>query len=50
MITALRTCALAISIFVICGFQAAAGDVVPVTADNFVRAESDLYLGGVSKD
>ena len=23
---------------------------VPVTADNFVRAESDLYFGGVLKD
>lgn len=23
---------------------------VPVTADNFVRAESDLYFGGVIKD
>jgi hypothetical protein len=50
MITALRTCALAIAISVIFGFQAAAGDAVPVTADNFVRAESDFYLGGVAKD
>jgi hypothetical protein len=50
MITALRTCALAIAISVIFGFQAAAGDAVPVTADNFVRAESDLYLGGVARD
>jgi hypothetical protein len=30
--------------------QGAQGDAVPVTADNFVRAESDLYLGGVVKD
>jgi hypothetical protein len=27
-----------------------AADAVPVTADNFVRAESDLYFGGVIKD
>ena len=30
--------------------QEAQGAVVPVTADNFVRAESDFYLGGVAKD
>jgi hypothetical protein len=49
MITALRSCALAISISVICGLQAAAADAVPVTADNFMRAESDLYFGSVAK-
>jgi hypothetical protein len=27
-----------------------AGDAVPVTVDNFVRAESDLYFGGVIKN
>ena len=27
-----------------------AGIAVPVTVDNFVRAESDMYLGGVAKD
>ena len=27
-----------------------AGNAVPVTADNFIRAESDLYLGGILKD
>ena len=26
------------------------GEPVPVTADNFVRAETDLYFGGVLKD
>ena len=26
------------------------GDAVPVTAENFARAESDLYFGGVVKD
>ena len=30
--------------------QAPAGSPVPVTADNFIRAESDLYLGGILKD
>jgi hypothetical protein len=29
---------------------AAAADTVPVTVDNFVRAETDLYFGGVAKD
>jgi len=27
--------------------QSPAGDAVPVTADNFTRAESDMYFGGV---
>jgi hypothetical protein len=27
-----------------------AADTIPVTVDNFVRAESDLYFGGVIKD
>ena len=26
------------------------GDLVPVTADNFVRAESDTYFAGLVKD
>ena len=30
--------------------QAPKGDPVPVTVDNFVRAESDLYFGGILKD
>lgn len=30
--------------------QSPAGGSVPVTADNFVRAETDLYFGGVLKD
>ena len=29
---------------------AAAAGTVPVTVDNFVRAETDLYFGGVIKD
>jgi hypothetical protein len=30
--------------------QSLAADAVPVTVDNFVRAESDLYLGNIVKD
>jgi hypothetical protein len=47
--TMLRLCTLAAAISVISGNLALAGDTVPVTADNFVRAESDLYFDGVIK-
>lgn len=30
--------------------QSSAGNAVPVTVDNFIRAESDLYFGGLLKD
>ena len=30
--------------------QAPAGNAVPVTVDNFVRAESDLYFAGIVKE
>jgi hypothetical protein len=30
--------------------QSVAGNAVPVTADNFIRAESDKYFGGIIKD
>jgi len=30
--------------------QAPAGDAVPVTADNFNRAEADLYFSAIVKD
>jgi hypothetical protein len=30
--------------------QTASGDAVPVTPDNFVQAESDLYFGSIVKD
>jgi hypothetical protein len=30
--------------------QSSGGDAVPVTVDNFIRAESDLYLGNFVKD
>jgi hypothetical protein len=34
----------------IAGATAAQAQSVPVTADNFVRAESDLYFGNAQKD
>ena len=30
--------------------QSPAGNAVPVTVDNFIRAESDLYMGNMVKD
>src|SRR5229473_3997589 len=30
--------------------QLSAGNVVPVTVDNFIRAESDLYMSNIVKD
>jgi len=30
--------------------QSPAGNAIPVTVDNFIRAESDLYFGGLLKD
>jgi hypothetical protein len=32
------------------GAQSPSGNAVPVTVDNFIRAESDLYFGGIIKD
>src|SRR6266702_3633025 len=52
MKTKLTLCALAMvltGITAVCA-QSPAGTAVPVTADNFVRAESDLYFGNVVKD
>ena len=45
----LRTVNLAATLVVLSVLQALAGDTVPVTVDNFVRAESDLYLDGATK-
>jgi hypothetical protein len=44
----LRTYALVAAICVVCG-KALAADTAPVTVDNFVRAESDLYFSNVIK-
>lgn len=43
--------AIAIALAALGGFQTAAlaADVVPVTVDNFTRAESDLYMGNAVK-
>lgn len=38
------------TVAVLLGFGAAAQSPVPVTIDNFVRAESDLYLGNLVKE
>jgi len=32
------------------GAQSPSRNAVPVTVDNFIRAESDLYFGGITKD
>lgn len=45
----LRICFLTLVIFVLCGPKVFAADALPVTVDNFVRAESDLYLDGATK-
>ena len=49
MMTMLRSYVFGAAISIIGGNLALAGDTVPVTVDNFVRAESDLYLDGASK-
>jgi hypothetical protein len=52
MKTKLITYALAAALIVINGTQAQswAGNAIPVTADNFIRAESDHYFGNMVKD
>jgi len=46
------TFVLAVTLFAIstAKAQSPAGNAVPVTVDNFIRAESDLYFGGIIKD
>ncbi|MBD9373594.1 DUF1254 domain-containing protein [Rhizobium sp. ARZ01] len=50
MNTRLTTVSLALSLSLFNGQGAAAADPTPVTVDNFVRAETDLYLSGAYKD
>jgi hypothetical protein len=50
MTTAVRTGTLVLAVAILWEAQAMAADTVPVTADNFVRAESDLYLGNIGKE
>ena len=45
----LRTGNLAAALVVLSVLKALAGDALPVTVDNFVRAESDFYLDGAAK-
>jgi hypothetical protein len=50
MKTKLTICALALALTAINGAQAQSpGDAVPVSADNFIRAEADTYSGAVVK-
>lgn len=48
----LTICAAAMTFAVVAAAQAQtpSGKAIPVTADNFVRAETDLYFGGIVKD
>lgn len=47
----LKMCVLAAGLVASCGFAAKAlADAVPVTVDNFIRAESDLYFGNLVKE
>lgn len=47
----LRMCVLAAGLVASCGFAAKAlANPVPVTVDNFIRAESDLYFGNLVKE
>jgi len=46
----LTACGFALVAIIATLLPSLAADTVPVTADNFVRAESDLYFSGVSKD
>ncbi|HEY1120136.1 MAG TPA: DUF1214 domain-containing protein [Haloferula sp.] len=50
MKTEFKTLALGLAVSLIFGSSARAADPVPVTVDNFIRAESDLYLTGLLKD
>ena len=47
-----HACALALALVVSGGLQATAlaADAIPVGVDNFIRAESDLYMAGAYKD
>jgi hypothetical protein len=49
MKTRLAAYALAVTLVAIDSAQAQSGNTVPVTADNFTRAESDMYFGNVVK-
>ena len=44
----LRISALVATICVVCGVKVWAADTEAVTVDNFIRAESDMYMAGVA--
>ncbi len=44
----LRSCVVLAALCAACAGQAMAADSVPVTVDNFIRAESDMYMAGVA--
>ncbi len=46
----LHAAAMAIAAISAAQAQVPAGNAVPVTVDNFLRAESDLYLGNILKN
>jgi Protein of unknown function (DUF1254) len=46
----LSACGLALVAVIAAQLPLLAADTVPVTVDNFVRAESDVYFGGITKD
>lgn len=47
---ALKPVSLAVALSLTGAFGAAAADTIPVTVDNFARAESDLYMSNAYKD
>jgi hypothetical protein len=49
MTTAGRTGTLVLAVAILWTAPATAADTVPVTVDNFIRAESDMYLAGVAQ-
>ena len=50
MVTRQVCCALTVLLGSMGGALAQSSNAVPVTVDNFIRAESDLYFGGILKD
>ena len=50
MTTRQTCCALTVMLGSISGALAQSTNAAPVTVDNFVRAETDLYMGNIVKD
>jgi hypothetical protein len=47
---AIKRSPIATSVFLLATFQATAQTAIPVTVDNFIRAESDTYIGNFVKE